>query len=324
MILRGINFGPVLGASGVQGFFGEGYWYHKFLRPFGLNFDGCAFVAKTTALNKTIGNMSFEKDGITPKEFKPNCIKINFFKGVALNAIGLSGPGAKALFEVNKWQCRKEPFFLSFMATASSLQGRIIQLQKFVKLFKKNLPFFHTDVGLQINYSCPNVGLNLKELSKEIKQGIQIASELDIPLMPKFNITVPFEFAKEISELLGCDAICVSNTLPWKHFKEKIACKGLFGSDNSPLAHLGGGGLSGKLLLPLVADWVRKARRIGIRKPINAGGGILASRDVNILYDAGASSVFIGSIAMLRPWRVKRTIARAYKIFNEGDKYGIK
>ena len=48
MRLRNIDFGPVFGASGVQGFFGEGYLHHKFLRFLGLNFDGCTFVAKTT------------------------------------------------------------------------------------------------------------------------------------------------------------------------------------------------------------------------------------------------------------------------------------
>lgn len=37
MILRGINFGPVLGASGVQGFFGEKYLHQKLSGPLGPN-----------------------------------------------------------------------------------------------------------------------------------------------------------------------------------------------------------------------------------------------------------------------------------------------
>ena len=111
MRLREINFGPVLDGSGVEGFFGEGYWFHKFLRPLGLNFNGCAFVAKTATLKPRKGNMPLKDDGITPKELKPKCVKVKLFKGVALNAVGLSGPGAIALFEDGRWQKRTRPFF---------------------------------------------------------------------------------------------------------------------------------------------------------------------------------------------------------------------
>jgi len=55
--MRGIDFGPVWGASGVLGFFGEGYWYHRYWKPFGLNFSGVTFVAKTTTLKERSGNM---------------------------------------------------------------------------------------------------------------------------------------------------------------------------------------------------------------------------------------------------------------------------
>ena len=45
MKLKGIPFGNVFGASGVQGFFGEGYWFHPYLKPFGLDFGDATFVA---------------------------------------------------------------------------------------------------------------------------------------------------------------------------------------------------------------------------------------------------------------------------------------
>ncbi len=57
MKLRGVEFGKVFAASGMQGFFGEGYWYHRFLKPFGLNFEGITFVAKTTTLNPRAGKI---------------------------------------------------------------------------------------------------------------------------------------------------------------------------------------------------------------------------------------------------------------------------
>ena len=52
MKLRGIEFGSVIGASGIQGFFGEGYPYHRYpklLFPRSFKFDGMTFTAKTTS-----------------------------------------------------------------------------------------------------------------------------------------------------------------------------------------------------------------------------------------------------------------------------------
>ena len=52
--LRGIEFGNVLAASGVQGFFGEDYWFHKLTRP---NFSGVTFVSKTATVSPRPGNL---------------------------------------------------------------------------------------------------------------------------------------------------------------------------------------------------------------------------------------------------------------------------
>ena len=196
MKLRGINFSPIFDASGVEGFFGEGYWYHKFLHLAGFSLKACTFVSKTTTLNQRAGNMPLNKDGITPKEFFPRCIKVKLFGGFVLNSVGLSGPGAITLFEDGRWQKRQKPFFLSFMSIGKTPEERINELKDYVNLFANYLSKFKTPVGLQINYSCPNVGLKTKELIDEIKDGLQIASMLSIPLMPKLNITVSVEIAK--------------------------------------------------------------------------------------------------------------------------------
>jgi phosphoribosylformimino-5-aminoimidazole carboxamide ribonucleotide (ProFAR) isomerase len=50
-----------------------------------------------------------------------------------------------------------------------------------------------------------------------------------------------------------------------------------------------------------------------LRKHINAGGGILRPRQVNQMFAAGASSVFIGSVAILRPWNVQPAIRTAHR-----------
>jgi dihydroorotate dehydrogenase len=302
MKLRGIPFGNVLAASGVQGFFGEGYWFHPYLRPFGLDFSNFTFVAKTTTLAARSGNLPL-RDDFTPRELMPNCIYEKPWQGIALNALGLSGPGAAALLQTDRWQARQKPFFISFMSVDKTAQGRLDELKGFVELFRRYLPQFRAPVGLQINYSCPNVGLHLHGLVDEVGEGLSIASRLEIPLMPKFNVMLPPKIAKEIGDDPLCDALCISNTIPYGQLPDRIDWEKLFGPV-SPLAHYGGGGLSGKPLLPLILEWLTEIRSMGFTKPINAGGGILSLDDARRVAYAGADSIFLGSIAFLRPWRV--------------------
>ena len=194
MNLRGIEFNPVWGASGVQGFFGEEYWFHDIARPLGLDFDGATFVAKTTTLNPHEGHMPLKED-LSPKELFPKCIVIKPFKGVALNSVGLSGPGALKLFQTGLWQKRTKPFFISFMSVAEDAQTRLKELRQFISIFRHYLPSFQASVGLQINYSCPNIGINVKELVNEVADGLDAASYLGVPVVPKFNVLLPIDFA---------------------------------------------------------------------------------------------------------------------------------
>lgn len=250
----------------------------------------------------------------TPRGFFPDCIRVYRQKGLVLNAVGLSGPGAETLFGMGRWQAREKPFFLSFMSTAAAKAERLDELTWFVGILKKHLYFdgLLDRVGLQLNYSCPNTGHEIDELVGEIYEGLTIAGELGIPLMPKLNVLTPVKTAIEISEHPECDALCISNTIPYGKLPERIPWEKLFGPV-SPLAKYGGGGLSGRLLLPILLDWLGEAITLGIKKPINAGGGILSENDamtVLQLLNGGEHSIFLGSVAMLYPWRVEGIIKK--------------
>lgn len=314
MRLRDVEFGAVWDASGVRSFFGEGYRHHRYLRPFGLRFDGATFVAKTTTLDARAGNMPLRNDGITPAAWKPRCIVVQPWHGIVLNAVGLSGPGAAALLALNRWQQRTTPFVLSFMSVAATVEARWRELDSFVHLLAARLPSFRAPVALQMNFSCPNVGVRHTQVVEEVHVALGIAAKLKIPLIPKLSVETTIAAAHEIANHPLCDALCVSNTIPFGHLPNRIRWQRYFGYRPSPLHEFGGGALSGRPLLPLVAEWVHAARAHGIQKPINAGGGILAPRDVDVLHMAGASSVFLGSIAILRPWRIAKTIAYANRL----------
>lgn len=319
MILRGIDFGNVLVGSGTQGFFGEGYWYHKYFKPLGLDFEGSTFVAKTMTLRPRKGNMPLKEDGITPKERFPKCIKVYPRKKIVLNAVGLSNLGAEFLFKYGGWQKIKKPFFISFATVGESFEMRYLETINFAIMLKKFLPSFNAPVGLQVNDSCPNikkVKTDALKPAEEMKKILEILSaHVSTPSISKISVLMSVETAKEIADDPNCDSLCVSNTIPWGALPDKINWKKLFGTDVSPLAEFGGGGMSGKPLLPIVAEWLSDARRIGITKPIIAGGGILSPDDVNVLKNAGASSVSASSVAILRGWRVKKIIRRANEIF---------
>jgi dihydroorotate dehydrogenase len=107
------------------------------------------------------------------------------------------------------------------------------------------------------------------------------------------------------------DFLTATNTVAFGKLPDKIDWVKLFGSTQSPLANVGapgGGGLSGRPLLPLVLEWIRAVRALGVKTPIIGGGGILSSQDALDVLAAGASAVFIGCVSMFRPWRVAKII----------------
>lgn len=299
-----------------MGWFGEGYWYHKYVP--GLDWTGCTLVSKTTTLKPREGNMKLDERGRS-KEWKPSCIKVWMGKGAVLNSVGLSGPGAEALFELGEWGKLEDPFFLSFMSIAPDPLERLHEAQVFADYVNGYANSFQAPFGIQVNLSCPNTGHDPEEIAKEARQILGVFQFLrpEIPIVPKLNVLYPIEAVAELQDL--CDAICISNTLPWGKLPAAVnwhsySVCAYADPPVSPLADLGGGGLSGAPLLPLVEEWVQAARGREIDLPINAGGGVLGPKDVNRLAKAGADSVFLGSIAILRGWRVRKTIKRAHEV----------
>ena len=73
MKLRSIDFGHVMDASGVRGWFGDGYPFHRLVVPFGLKFTGSTFVAKTTTLEPHQGNITTRSDG--PNTAHPTALR---------------------------------------------------------------------------------------------------------------------------------------------------------------------------------------------------------------------------------------------------------
>ena len=323
MTIRNIDFGPIWDASGVRGFYGNGYWFHHWLRLLGLSFGNerigeVTFVAKTTTLLERPGNMPQAKDGVTPRDRFPACVVVKPLKGVALNAVGLSGPGAQVLLDSGRWQARTKPFFISFMPVGNTPEENNNEFRTFLEMLTKRVAGFSAPFGLQLNVTCPNTGHDLEQTVAGAIGLLDVLAEFN-PLWPclvKVSADTSPVIAARIAEHDRCDGLVISNAIKFGLLPDKIDWKGLFGSADatkSPLASMGGGGLSGAPLLPLVEAWVKAIRCLGMTKHINAGGGILHPRDVARLLDAGADSVFLGIIAMMRPWHMRGCIRTAFK-----------
>ncbi len=310
MILKGIDLGHVLSASGARGFSGEGYWFHEPWKPFGLDYAGSTFVAKTTTRHPRPGNMPLDGRH-RPRELFPRCIVVKPLAGVVLNAVGLSGPGAGRV--IGSWvhEARPpDPFVASFMCVDPLPEAWPAEARSFFDMLaaaEDRLP----KMALELNLSCPNTGIDPSHLAEESDAilGAAMASGLRAPVLVKLNALVAPIAAARIAAHAACAALVVSNTIPWGQLPDRIDWQRLFGSEVSPLAHLGGGGLSGAPLLPIVRDWICSARRTaGVTKPIVGGGGVLSAKNADQLIDAGAAAIELGSVSILRPWRVREII----------------
>lgn len=331
--MKFLSLPPIWGMSGVQNFFGKGYPFHALMKKlFGkrFTFAGVLFVAKTTTFAPNVGNMPMQDDGVTPKDWRPACIIAGpwqWLSGVMLNAVGLSGPGTQALLERNEWQQSLKPFMISFMSIAKApneetgMKLRLAEFEGFIKLLR--LSKFQARMILQINVTCPNVGAAAKSTSlfhKECAGYLALAAEHmpHLEIIFKVNVYTDIDVMVKLQSHRQFVGVCVSNTLPWAaltRWQQIRYFPTSFFTRKSPLHHLGGGGLSGKPLFAPVENWVRQARLAGFEKHINAGGGILCPDDVSRLKRADADSVSIGSVAALRPWRLRAIINRAYEVF---------
>lgn len=325
-----LNVQPVSCASGVSGFFGEGYWFHKLLFPLicWIKLPWVTFVAKTTTWDKREGNTPLsDKDGITPQEWFPRSVVVKLWKNVVLNAWGLSGPGLQALYEKGLWQKRRHDFWLSFMSVAKTMDEQKEELRNAVRFLLAHLSEFGATVGLQLNVSCPNAGVCMLNIVRTTYELLDVVDQED----PEGHLTVevkppPTATARDIAEMAKhqrCTAFCLFNTLAFGMLAEEVDWENYFGTkkpEESPLiSRLGkeknqSGGLSGKPLHRILCRKIREARALGVTKHINACGGILGPISAWKAMRAGADSIALGTIITLRPHLVFPVIITAHVV----------
>lgn len=265
-------------ASGALGFDGNGWSWEKPLKWFGL-LDPSIFanVMKTVTLLPRKGNLNMA--------WPLGCIRPIWESGRIVgivNAVGLSNPGIK-------WWAKKigPKVSLRRVPVIGSIFGNKQELVEMAKIMDDfNL------AGLEVNVSCPNTEHDISANANEsIKSCEAVKTVSRFPLIVKVSVANDAE--RIVKNLNGIVEAISINSVPWRL---------IFPNKKSPLAHLGGGGVSGKVAQP--HEWELIDRLRGVTNIPIIGSGVWDYADIAILREQfGVQAISFGSVFIPFPWR---------------------
>jgi len=260
-------------ASGALGLDGMGYLWERPFRWFSfLNPSLFTVVIKTLTNEPRKGNLQW---------FNPfNCVRL-FSNGV-VNAVGLTNPGIE-------WWCREIGPYVGrakIPLVGSIFSNDIKELATMVTMLND-----FDLVGLEINASCPSIEGDFLKNTEKVVKSCQTAKEKSrFPLILKLSVIHDIEtIAPQLKGII--EAISI-NSVPWAV---------IFPDRSSPLAHLGGGGISGKIAQPFTWGFVEKIVKATSIPVI--GPSVWDFSDIEKLRKLRAKAVSFGSVFLKYPWR---------------------
>jgi dihydroorotate dehydrogenase (NAD+) catalytic subunit len=266
-------------ASGALSFDGKGWVWDYPWRWLGV-FDPTLFtsVTKTLTLQPMEGNLRW---------YNPfRCVRL--LPGGVVNAVKLSNPGIT-------WWCEnigpsvdssKIPLVVSIFGEPEELAEIAMLLNRFDL------------VGLEINASCPNI--QSQNTAKVIAGCRAVKENTRFPIILKLSVSHDLEqIVKEVGNLVESFSI---NSIPWAT---------AFPNRKSPLANLGGGGVSGKAAQPFTWDLVKKL--VNLTSIPVIGPSIWEFDDLENIRNLGAKAISFGSIFLRYPWRPTLYVRREQK-----------
>ena len=219
-----------------------------------------------------------------------------------LNAYGLTNHGVEVCTKEIKQSCSSGLQVIPnyYPEFAKGTEMAIRETLESIKIYQDILgPEFW---ALELNFSCPNAK---EAIAENVNQGIACVRRVrrDYPelfLIAKNSVVHPYEFAQEL-ERLGVKAIHGVNTIPYAM---------VFPGDRfppSPLADVGGGGVSGG-----PACLAARKYNEELRKKVNLflimGCGVSTLEDVQSYLDLGADAVSLCTLALRQPKEAARVL----------------
>lgn len=265
-------------ASGALAFDGRGWVWEWPFRWLGLlNPSAFQIVVKTLTLKPRKGNLVW---------YKPwSCVRL--IKGGAVNAVGLTNPGIawwieKVYPRMQQWQ---------FKTIVSVYPESVEEAQVFAEKLK---PL--SLVAVELNASCPNTG-HLSDKVDYVAAMTEALKSSGHPVVVKVSYDQPYvEIAQRLEGM--AEAIWAINSVPWRT---------VFPEKPSPLAALGGGGVSGEPIRAYTREAVANLVKQSTL-PVIAGGGIYTLQDMEDLAALGASAFGFGTLFLRNPTLPNRLV----------------
>ena len=266
-------------ASGSLAFDGRGWpWEHPLRWIGALRPDLFTVVTKTLTREPRRGHLRWSHPW--------SCARL-LPGGSMVNAVGLTNPG------IEWWRREVGPRLHARIPLVVSIYGDERQLVEMAEM----LDGFDL-VGIEVNVSCPNTEHGLGE-AEAVAAGVRaVAAASKHPVICK--VSVAQDYLGIAGRLEGVAEAISFNSVPWA-----IA----FPDRASPLAELGGGGVSGRAAQPHSWRALADIRQSGCTIPLIASS-IMAYEDLARVRALGASAVSFGSIHMRTPWKPTAIVRR--------------
>lgn len=272
-----------LTGSGALAYDGRGWIWEYPLRWMGiLNPHEFTIVVKTLTLRPRKGNLRW---------YAP-WRAVRLIPGGAVNAVGLTNPG------IDWWirTCYPRMRRMGLQMVVSVYPESVEEARAFAEKLR---PL--QIAAIELNASCPNVAHCETDTVSHVHSLAVALREAGHPLIVKVGYDQPYVAIAQAVEGVA-EAIHAINTVPWRL---------VFPEQRSPLARLGGGGVSGAPIRPFVREAVRRLRE-HTHLPIIAGGGIATLHDLEELWALGARAFSIGTLFLRAPWMPNRLV-RAWR-----------
>lgn len=255
--------------------------------------QGNTIFTKSTTSDKHIGNY------IAHKPWTWGCIRNLGSEGM-INAYGLTNAGAlKNAQKVIKAKSKGFNVVPNiFLEYSRLLSEKDIIDRCFLAIVKFLSPLHETKI-VKINISCPNSGEEVKDNTAIAVKAIE-RLKLFLPkltFIAKVGYDHPVDFIKQLEDA-GIDIIQAINTIPFAR---------LFPHHPSPLAHFGGGGVSGK---PAQEAALKKCEefRKATELPMIMSCGIIDVESGQRMFDIGADSISICTVIRQNPQNAKKIL----------------
>lgn len=273
-------------ASGALAYDGRGWPWEWPLRWLGL-IDPRRFttVTKTLTLQPRVGNLRWSHPW--------SCVRL-LPQGV-LNAIGLTNPGFQWWLQTVAPRIAQRGYDMVCSITHDD-PATLAEMARALNAVPLR--------AIEINASCPNTDRELLSNAEKVVELVRAVKAVTRhPIILKLSVV--HAYADIAQACVGLVEALAINSVPWST---------AFPEQRSPLQHLGGGGVSGKLAQPWTWKMVKELSQASAIPVI--GPSVWEFSDIAALRSLGAKAVSFGSIFMRYPWRptafVKKEMSQNY------------